>query len=96
MSDLVIWIIVIAFYAPLHFMLPVLFLFITGKESEELRRQLIRSVLRDALTSMVLAIGLAVLLVQLGWMMPAMLILMLSMTLPFLRIYRSRRVLAGE
>ncbi len=96
MSDLVIWIIVIAFYAPLHFMLPVLFLFITGKESESLRRQLIRSVIRDALLSMVVAIALAVLLVNLGWIMPAMLVLMLSMTLPFVRILRARRLIAGE
>jgi hypothetical protein len=96
MSDLVIWIIVIAFYAPLHFMLPVLFLFITGKEPETVRRQLIRSVLRDAFFSMVVAIALAVILVRLGWIMPAMLVLMLSMALPFLRILRARRVLAGE
>jgi len=96
MSDLVIWIIVIAFYAPLHFMLPVLFLFITGKEPETVRRQLIRSVLRDALFSMVVAIALAVILVRMGWIMPAMLVLMLSMSLPFLRILRARRVLAGE
>lgn len=96
MSDVVIWIIVIAFYAPLHFMLPVLFLFITGKESETVRRQLIRSVMRDALLSLVAAITLAVLLVNLGWIMPAMLVLMLSMLLPFVRILRARRVIAGE
>ncbi len=96
MSDLVIWIIVVAFYAPLHFMLPVVFLFITGRESEELRRQLIRSVVRDAFLSMVVAVALAVLLVQLGWILPAMLLLMLSMAMPFLRIVRSRRLLAGE
>ncbi len=96
MSNLVIWIIVVAFYAPLHFMLPVVFLFITGRESEELRRQLIRSVVRDAFLSMVVAVALAVLLVQLGWILPAMLLLMLSMAMPFLRIVRSRRLLAGE
>ena len=96
MSNLVIWIIVVAFYAPLHFMLPVVFLFITGRESEELRRQLIRSVVRDAFLSMVVAVALAVLLVQLGWVLPAMLLLMLSMAMPFLRIVRSRRLLAGE
>ena len=96
MSNLVIWIIVVAFYAPLHFMLPVVFLFITGRESEELRRQLIRSVVRDAFLSMVVAVALAVLLVQLGWVLPAMLLLVLSMAMPFLRIVRSRRLLAGE
>lgn len=95
MSDLVIWIVVVAFYAPLHFMLPVVFLFITGRESEELRRQLIRSVVRDAFLSMVVAVALAVLLVQLGWILPAMLLLMLSMAMPFLRIVRSRRLLVG-
>ncbi len=96
MSDVVIWIIVIAFYAPLHFMLPVLFLFITGKEPEAVRKALIRSAIRDALISMIVAIALAVLLVQLGWIMPAMLVLMLSMSLPFLRIFRARRAIAGE
>ncbi len=96
MSDVVIWVIVIAFYAPLHFMLPVLFLFITGKEPEAVRKALIRSVIRDALMSMIVAIALAVLLVNLGWIMPAMLVLMLSMSLPFLRIFHARRVIAGE
>ncbi len=43
LDDITAWIIIIGFYAPLHFMLPVLFLFITGTESEALRRTLMHS-----------------------------------------------------
>ena len=64
MDDPVIWIIIIAFYAPLHFMLPVLFLFIVGGETEAVRKQLIRRALIDAALSMVVAFLLAIMLVN--------------------------------
>lgn len=91
MDDIVVWIIIIGFYAPLHYLLPVMILFITGNEPEPLRRQMIRRALLDSTVSMVLAFVIVIVLVNLGWMSPAMLILLLSMGFPFFRIWRHRR-----
>ena len=93
MNDPVIWIIIIAFYAPLHFMLPVLFLFIVGHESEADRKQLIRNAMVDAAASMVVAFGLAIMLVYYEHVALAMVALVLFMLVPFMRIIRNRRVL---
>jgi uncharacterized membrane protein YesL len=92
-DDPVIWIIIIAFYAPLHFMLPVLFLFIVGHETEAVRTQLIRSALIDAALSMAVAFALAVMLVNYDQIALAMVILMLFMLVPFVRIIWNRRTL---
>ena len=93
MDDPVIWIIIIAFYAPLHFMLPVLFLFIVGHESEGDRKQMIRRALIDAAISMVVAFALAIILVNNDRVGLAMVTLILFMTVPFMRIIRNRRAL---
>jgi len=92
-NDPIIWIIIFVFYAPLHFMLPVLFLFIVGDESEAERRLLIRHALIDAALSMVVAFVLAIVLVNYEHIALAMVVLMLFMLTPFIRIARSRRVL---
>lgn len=93
MDDPVIWIIIIAFYAPLHFMLPVLFLFIVGGETETVRKQLIRRALIDAALSMVVAFSIAILLVNNSQIGFAMVVLILFMLAPFIRIIRNRRVI---
>jgi hypothetical protein len=93
MDDPVIWIIIIAFYAPLHFMLPVLFLFIVGGETETVRKQLIRRALIDAALSMVVAFSIAVLLVNNNQIGFAMVVLILFMLAPFIRIIKNRRVI---
>lgn len=93
MDDPVIWIIIIAFYAPLHFMLPVLFLFIVGDETEAVRKQLIRRALMDAALSMVVAFAVAILLVNNSQIALAMVVLILFMLAPFIRILRNRRVI---
>jgi uncharacterized membrane protein YesL len=92
-NDPVIWIIIIAFYAPLHFMLPLLFLFIVGHESETVRKQLIRRALIDAALSMVVAFAVAIMLVSYEQIALAMVNLMLFMLVPFIRIIRNRRIL---
>ena len=74
-------------------MLPVLFLFIVGDETETVRKQLIRSALIDAALSMVVAFALAVMLVNYDQMALAMVILILFMLVPFIRIIRNRRFL---
>ncbi len=91
MDHLVIWLIIIAFYAPLHYLLPVLFLFITGSESEEVRKGLIRRALIDSTLSMVGAFAIVIYLAEQGKMSAAMLILLLSMLYPFVGIWRHRR-----
>ena len=93
MDDPVIWIIIIAFYAPLLFMLPVLFLFIVGGETETIRKQLIRRALIDAALSMVVAFSIAILLVNNSQIGFAMVVLILFMLAPFIRIIRNRRVI---
>jgi len=92
-DDTIIWIIIIAFYAPLHFMLPVLFLFIVGDEAEAVRKQLIRRALIDAALSMVVAFALAILLVNNSQIGLAMVVLILFMLAPFIRILRNRRLI---
>jgi len=89
----IIWIIIIVFYAPLHFMLPVLFLFIVGDESETVRKQLIRSAIIDAAVSMVVAFSLAIILVNYSQIALAMVALILFMLTPFIRIIRNRRII---
>lgn len=93
MNEPIIWIIIVIFYAPLHFMLPVLFLFIVGDELETVRKQLIRNALIDAALSMVVAFALAILLVSYKHIALAMVILILFMLAPFIRIIRNRRVI---
>jgi uncharacterized membrane protein YesL len=93
MNDPIIWIIIFVFYAPLHFMLPVLFLFIVGHESDTDRKLLIRNALIDAALSMVVAFTLAILLVYYEQVAFGMVVLVLFMSAPFVRIIRNRRVL---
>ena len=91
MSDFVVWLIIIVFYAPLHYLSPVLFLFITGQEDDTVRRHLIRNALIDSTWSMVLAFGVVIAAVQLGYLFAAMVVLLVSMSFPFIRIWRHRR-----
>jgi hypothetical protein len=96
MDTLVTWLIIIAFYAPLHYLLPVLVLFITGRESEEMRKGLIQRALVDSTLSMVGAFAIVIYLVAQELMSIAMLILLLSMLYPFFGIWRHRREIAGD
>ena len=95
MDDAIVWIIIIAFYAPLHYLLPVLILFITGSEPEEQRRTLIRGALIDSTLSMIVAFVIIIALVSNGWISVAMLIMLVSMFYPFLRIFRHRKEITG-
>ena len=93
MNDPIIWIIIIAFYAPLHFMLPVLLLFIVGNESETVRKQLIRKALIDAALSMVVAFIIAIMFVNYDQIALAMVVLIIFMLIPFIRILKNRLLL---
>ena len=91
MDNLVVWLIIVAFYAPLHYLLPVMILFITGTESEEVRKGLTRRAVIDSTLSMVTAFAVVIYLVGQEMMSAAMLILLLSMLYPFIGIWRHRR-----
>ena len=93
MNDPIVWIIIVVFYAPLHFMLPVLFLFIVGHESDADRKRMIQRALIDAAVSMVVAFAIAIALVNYEHVGLAMITLVLFMLVPFMRIIRNRRVL---
>ncbi len=95
MDDLIVWIIIAAFYAPLHYLLPVLILFITGHEPEAVRKRFVRGALIDSSLSMAVAFVIVIPLVAHGRMLTAMLILLLSMGFPYLRIWWHRREIAG-
>lgn len=96
MNDFVVWIIIMAFYAPLHYLMPVLFLFITGKETEEVRKKLIKGSLIDSTISMVLSFTIVIILVKQEMISLAMLVLLISIFSPFIRIIRHRREISGE
>jgi len=96
MDNLVVWTIIIAFYAPLHYLLPVLVLFITGRESDKVRKRLIRRALIDSTLSMVAAFATVIYLVEQQLMSMAMLILLLSMPYPFIGIWRQRREIVAR
>ena len=96
MEDPIIWIIIIAFYAPLHFMLPVLFLFIGGDETEIFRKLMIHSALIDAGISMVVAFAVEIFLVNYAHIALALIVLLLFMLAPFIRIIKNRRAMQGS
>ena len=96
MDNLVVWLIIIAFYAPLHYLLPVVFLVITGRESEALRQRLIRRALIDSTLSLVGAFVIVIYLAEQRMMSTAMLILLLSMPYPFIGIWRNRREITAD
>jgi hypothetical protein len=90
MDDAIAWAIIIAFYAPLHYLLPLLVLFITGNEPAPVRRRLMRWALVDSTLSMVLVFALAIYLTIAGQLSAAMLSLFASLLVPFIRIWRHR------
>lgn len=91
MQDAIVWLIIAAFYAPLHYLLPVLVLFITGNESADVRKRLVRSALIDATLSMAVAFAVAIYLAGRQQISTAMLVLLLAMGFPFVRLWRHRR-----
>ena len=77
-------------------MLPVLFLFTTGKENEAVRKILIRRALIDSGFSMLVAFATAIILVHNGYMSWAMFVLLISMLIPFIRIVAHRKEISGN
>ncbi|MEJ2213757.1 MAG: hypothetical protein P8Y20_06790 [Gammaproteobacteria bacterium] len=85
MDDTVIWIIIIGFYAPLHYLPPLLM--VLFKTTDENRSNMLWTTAMDCTISMALAFGL-VALVGLENMLLAMSILLLAIFLPYLRVIK--------
>ena len=85
MDDTIVWIIIIGFYAPLHYLPPILM--VLFKTTEANRAKMIRDTVIDCTASMILAFGL-VALVGLENMLLAMLILLLAISLPYIRVIK--------
>jgi hypothetical protein len=90
MSDILVWIVAIAFYAPFHFLGPLLVSLLTGNESQSQRKQLIINILIDCTLSMVVAFALAIWLFD-NNIQIAMLVLIVSMFVPYLHIVLLRK-----
>ena len=92
MLDPVTWLVLVLFYAPLHFMVPVLMAWLTGTETGRDRRHLLRTVVADCTLSMVLAFSAALWLVERS-PLSAMAVLMAALFSPYtcIWLYRSRR-----
>ena len=96
MDDVIVWIIIAAFYAPLHYLIPVLVLFITGTEADQVRRHLIRRALIDSSLSMLVAFALVIWLTGRQQLSAAMAVLFVSMLYPFARIWLHRREISSS
>ena len=86
MDNIVVWIIIISFYAPLHFGLPVLILVLSGDGSFVEQKTKIKSALLDSLISLVMAFSVAILLVLNGYIAWAMFCLLIAFTIPVFRM----------
>lgn len=83
MDNLIVWIIIAAFYAPLHYLVPVLL--VLFKSDENNRKSHLTHSLIDSTLSMALAFGLVF---YLGTdnIMQAMIILLVAMFFPYIRV----------
>ncbi|MCU0766284.1 MAG: hypothetical protein MUE39_02735 [Gammaproteobacteria bacterium] len=90
MDDALVWIIIAAFYAPLHYLLPLLVVVMTGTEEGEARRRRLIATVVDCTLSMAIAFTVVIWLAH-GQLQAAMVVLLLSMATPYLRIWLHRR-----
>lgn len=91
MNDLTAWLIALAFYAPIHFLGPVLVALLTGPETPERRRALLNGIFIDCGVSMLIAFALAIPLFEHrpGY---AAAVLLAAMTAPYFHLWiRVRR-----
>ena len=95
MDNTIVWIIIAGFYAPLHYIPPVLL--VLFKTSDDMRAFCMKRSLIDSTISMAIAFAL-VYLVGLDNMLLAMTILLVGLLIPYLRVIRvlMRNRQAGE
>ena len=94
MDATIVWLIIALFYAPLHYLLPMLVVVMTGSEDGEARRQRLVATAIDCSLSMVLAFAVVIWLAA-DRLQVAMFVLLLSMAMPYLRIWLHHRAAAA-
>jgi len=85
MTDTIAWIIALAFYAPFHYLGPLLVIMLTGSDTQSQRKRLIINILVDCTLSMLIAFAVAFWLLR-DDLQIAMLVLLFSMCVPYLHI----------
>jgi hypothetical protein len=90
MDTPVFWIIIALFYAPLHYLIPIVIVFFQAVEEPELRKRRMIATAIDCTISMTLAFSLVIWL-STDHLQTAMFVLMISMSLPYFRIWLQRR-----
>ncbi len=95
MDAWLVWLIIALFYAPLHYLLPLLIVVMTGSEEGPARRQRLVATAIDCTVSMAIAFT-VVLALAADRLQLAMFVLLASMAAPYLRIWlHARRAAAG-
>jgi hypothetical protein len=90
MNDAVFWIIIALFYLPLHYAIPLVAIFFMHSDDPIVRKQRMIATAIDCTISATIAFTLVIWLAA-DRLQMAMLILMLSMALPYIRIPLQRR-----
>jgi hypothetical protein len=85
MDTTVTWFIIALFYAPLHYLVPLLVVLI--RSGEQARRPAVIRTLVDCTLSMAASFAMVVWLVGLDRLAPAMAVLLSSMALPYIRLF---------
>ena len=93
MDTTIVWLIIALFYAPLHYLLPLLVVVMTGREEGEARRRRLVATAIDCTLSMVIAFTVVIWLAT-DRLQLAMVVLLLSMAIPYLRIWLHHRAAA--
>lgn len=95
MSDTLAWIIALGFYAPFHYLGPLLVGYLTGQETPLQRRRLLIRLLIDCSVTLIVGFALAIWLFNRELTL-AMLVLVVSMCLPYLHIIITRKVTSAK
>ena len=90
MDATIVWLIIALFYAPLHYLLPLLVVVMTGRDEGEARQRRLIATAMDCTLSMVVAFAVVIWLAG-DQLQIAMFVLLLSMATPYLRIWRHHR-----
>ena len=94
MSEAVVWLIIAAFYAPLHFVGPVGLAILTS-QGASLRQRMVRHMLIDSALSMLIAFVVVIWLARNNLQL-AMMVLLISMLVPYVMLLLHRRLDSGQ
>ena len=93
MDTTIVWLIIALFYAPLHYLLPLLVVVMTGREEGAARKRRLVATGIDCTLSMVIAFAVVIWLAA-DRLQLAMFVLLLSMAAPYLRVWLHHRAAA--